>query len=73
MTNKLDSCTEITVNGFTAVYQGTSDFNEATEVCNTFDGNPGSSRGIADEVLESRWSYNPTEKTHKGLPYPYCS
>ena len=68
MANKFDSCFQITENGFTAVFQGSS-----SEVSAIFDGVLVGQQGIADEVVESKWSYNPTEETHRELPYPYCS
>jgi hypothetical protein len=68
MTNKMESCFQITENGFTAVFQAYS-----SEVNGTFDGGPVDQQGIADEVVGSKWSYNPAEETHRELPYPYCS
>ena len=67
MTNKMESCFQITENGFTAVFQAYS-----SDVNGTFDG-VRLAQGIADEVVGSKWSYNPAEETHRELPYPYCS
>ena len=64
MTNKMDSCFQITVNGFTAVFHD--------DDSNAFNRELVGQRSIVDEALESKWSYNPTEETHKALPYPYC-
>jgi hypothetical protein len=73
MAGKIESCFQITVNGFTAVFQGSSKFSETDEFCETFDSDLSSQNGIRSEVAGSRWGHNPIEETHKDLPYPYCS
>lgn len=73
MAGKIESCFQITVNGFTAVFQSPLRFSETDEFCETSDRDQSSPQGIRSEVAGSRWDYNPTEETHKKLLYPYCS
>ena len=54
MTDKIESCFQITVNGFTAVFQSPSRFSETDEFCETFDRDLNSQQGIRSEVAGSR-------------------
>jgi len=33
--------------------------------------NLSSQRSFKSQLMASKWLYNPTEETHKNLPYPY--
>ena len=45
---------------------------EIGELSATINGNLSRQQGLEKEITESRWTHNPTEKTHKNLRYPYC-